>query len=141
MNHSLTLVQYVRIHAPASSVWAVLTDPEKIRQFLFGTEVISDWKIGNPIVFQGEYQGSTYTDKGLVTDLQINSLLAYDYWSGFSGLEDIPENYSHVRFHLKDDGDFTMLTLTQSGFSAENARDHSESAWKGILEKIRDLAE
>jgi uncharacterized protein YndB with AHSA1/START domain len=28
------------IHAPASRVWKALTDPELIRQYMFGTEVV-----------------------------------------------------------------------------------------------------
>ena len=41
-----------------------------------------------------------------LSDSQINealqiAVLKYDYWSGFSGLEDKPENYSLVTYTLE----------------------------------------
>ena len=68
----------------------------------FGTETITDWKIGNPIIFQGEYDGHKYKDKGNVLENIENETLKYDYWSGFSGLEDIPDNYSIITYHIEN---------------------------------------
>jgi hypothetical protein len=31
-----------------------MTNPEIIKQYMFGTNVISDWKEGSPIVWKGE---------------------------------------------------------------------------------------
>ncbi len=34
-----------------------MTNPEKIKIYLFGTETGTDWKIGSSIIFKGEYDG------------------------------------------------------------------------------------
>ncbi len=34
-----------------------------------------------------------------------NKILSYSYWSGFSGLEDKPENYSLVTYTLESSDD------------------------------------
>ena len=41
------------INAEVSAVWDALINPELIKQYLFGTEAISEWKIGSTIVFRG----------------------------------------------------------------------------------------
>jgi len=33
----------VNINTPASSIWEALIDPEIIKKYFFGVEVISDW--------------------------------------------------------------------------------------------------
>ena len=45
------------INAPASKVWDALTKPEQIKQYMFGTEVTTDWKVGSPITYKGEWKG------------------------------------------------------------------------------------
>ena len=35
------------INASLANVWKTLTDPELVRQYLFGTNVFTDWKKGS----------------------------------------------------------------------------------------------
>jgi len=37
----------ITINAPAAKVWDALINPELIKQYLFGTEAISDWEVGS----------------------------------------------------------------------------------------------
>jgi len=46
--------KHIKIDADKMKIWKVLTDPEFIKQYFFGTENISEWKRGSEIVFQGE---------------------------------------------------------------------------------------
>lgn len=62
MDTSLTVSKSIEIKTSAENIWDALTNPEKIKVYLFGTEAITDWKVGSPIVFQGEYDGHTYKD-------------------------------------------------------------------------------
>lgn len=66
MNKNLMVSKSIEINSAAENVWEVLTNPEKIKVYLFGTQTISDWKVGSPIIFQGEYEGHRYKDKGNV---------------------------------------------------------------------------
>ena len=78
-----------------------ITNPEIIKEYLFGTETVTDWKVGNDIIFQGEYHGHKYRDHGVIKENIPHRRIAYSYWSGFSGLEDKPENYSMVIYHIE----------------------------------------
>lgn len=142
MNRNLKASKSVVINSSAEKVWDVLTDPEKIKVYLFGTETITDWKVGSPIIFQGEYDGHQYKDKGNVLENKLNEILRYDYWSGFTGLEDKPENYSIVSCRIEKRADDQVeFTWTQEGFVNEEGQQHSEKGLAGMLGQIKQLAE
>ena len=142
MDKNLIASSNIKIESTPEKVWDVLINPEKIKEYLFGTEVLTDWNIGSPIVFQGEYDGQQYKDKGNVIENKKNELLKYNYWSGFSGLEDKPENYSLVAYKIEDLNDNSVnFTWHQKGFSSEEGKCHTEQGLKAMLEKIKELAE
>lgn len=141
MNHGLIVSKSVDINAEPSKVWEALTNPEIIKEYLFGTETITDWKTGSEIIFQGEYQGQNYKDKGIVQENIPDKLLSYTYWSGFSGLEDKPENYSLITYTLSQNNSTTKLTWTQKGFANEEGYKHSESSMDSFIGKIKDIVE
>ena len=43
MNETYVAKATINIDAPTSKVWDALTKPELIKQYLFGTEVTTDW--------------------------------------------------------------------------------------------------
>jgi|ERR1043166_625548 uncharacterized protein YndB with AHSA1/START domain len=141
MDHALISEQSIEIAAKASKVWELLTNPEKIKVYLFGTQTETSWKPGTPIAFHGSWNGTEYHDKGTVMDYQEDRLLSYTYWSSMGGMEDKPENYIRVKFSLEDEDEQTRLTLTQEGAKNKEALEHSESNWKTVLEKIKEMAE
>lgn len=142
MNLNLSASQSIDIQSSVENVWRALTDPAKIKVYLFGTETITDWKVGSPIIFQGNYQGQAYKDKGNVLENRQNEILKYNYWSGFSGLDDSPENYFVVSYQLeKLSENKVRFTWHQSGFTNENSRDHTQNGLVSMLNQIKELVE
>jgi uncharacterized protein YndB with AHSA1/START domain len=142
MNHDLTVSKSIVVNAAPGKVWEALTNPEIIKEYLFGPETITDWKAGSEIVFQGEYNGIKYRDKGVVQKNVLQELLSYRYWSAFSGLEDKPENYSLVTYSLVDKGNNqTELTWAQQGFATREGYQHSMSGMDAFLKHIKDIIE
>ncbi len=141
MNHNLIVSKSIDINASPAKVWNALTNPEIIKEYLYGTETITDWKVGSAIIFQGEYKGQQYKDKGIVRENIPNELLSYSYWSGFSGTEDKAENYSLVTYQLKQNKNITTLTWTQKGFANEDGHKHSESGMDAFLVSIKKIIE
>jgi len=142
MDRSLIVLSSIRIHSSAEKIWHILTTPDYIKQYLFGTTVVTDWRIGSPILFQGEYQGHHYTDKGFVKENKPMNELTYSYWSSFSTLVDKEENYSLVSYILEQCGaNETTLTWRQEGFASLDGKCHAEESLKAILQKIKNLSE
>ncbi len=141
MNHQLEVKKTIEITASLMEVWHALTDRETIKKYFFGTEAISDWEEGSSLVFRGELEGKTYEDKGTILEAIPGEMLKYDYWSGFSGLVDSPENYSTVTYTLEQTVDGTILSLKQKGFAGEEALAHAEGGWIMVLQNLKDLLE
>ena len=142
MRHDLIVSQSIDVNASLSKVWNALTNPEIIKEYLFGTETITDWKVGSEIVFQGEYNGQKYRDHGVILTNELNKEISYSYWSGFSGLEDKPENYSTVIYALDKINDSkTTFTWTQKGYRNEEGQKHSQEGMPPFLEQIKGIME
>ena len=129
------------IHAPADAVWKALVDPALIKQYMFGSDVTSDWTVGSPIVYSGEYEGKPYQDHGTILDLRPGELLRSTHFSPLSGKQDIPENYHTLTWSIEPDGEKTTLTLTQDNNETEDAAKHSEDNWKTVLKGLKKLVE
>lgn len=129
------------IQAPASKVWDALTKPELIKQYFFGTDVISDWKVGSPILYRGEWQGKTFEDKGKILQVEPEKLLVSTHWSPLSGVPDSPENYHTVTYVLTPKGGSTEVTITQDNNANEKEKAESENNWKTMLAGMKKLVE
>lgn len=131
----------INIHATISNVWEALTNPEIIKKYFFGTNAITDWKVGSPIKFTGEWEGKSYTDKGTILAIQKNKLIKYDYWSSMSGIEDKPENYVIVTYQLSGEGENVNLSVLQENIPDEKMKVHSEENWNKVLKGLKKVVE
>ncbi len=53
MTQEPIVVKSVEIFTSPNHVWRVLTEPDKITQWMGGAHVESEWKIGSDITFTG----------------------------------------------------------------------------------------
>lgn len=141
MENSLVAHSTITINAPAAKVWQALTDPALIKQYLFGTEAISDWKVGSPITYKGEWEGKTYEDKGTILELVPEKFLVSTYWSSMSGKPDSPENYQKVTYELSEANGQTTIAITQDNNASEESKQHSEKNWAMVLQGMKELLE
>jgi uncharacterized protein YndB with AHSA1/START domain len=131
----------ITIQSPASKVWNALVDPEAIRQYMFGTHAVSDWREGSPIVWKGEWQGKPYEDKGVILQLKPGSRLQYSHFSPLSGLPETAENYHTVTIELADEGDRTQLSLAQDNNATGEEAEHSSQNWMMMLTSLKKYLE
>jgi uncharacterized protein YndB with AHSA1/START domain len=141
MAKGLTAKSSVHVNAPVTEVWEALTTPELIKQYLFGTEAISDWKEGSEIIYKGEWEGKSYEDKGVIKKIVPEKILQSTYWSSMSGTEDSPENYVLVTYELHPADGGTDLVVTQDNCKTEESRQHSEQNWNKVLSGLKKVVE
>lgn len=141
MKQNLSAETSVTIKATPAKVWKAITTPASIQKYLMGTTVTSDWQEGSPITYEGEYNGKTYHDKGLIKKLKPESVFQSTYWSSMSGKEDKPENYNTVTYTLSDEDDRTLLTLTQDNIATEEEKAYATKNWKQVLQKLKEVVE
>jgi uncharacterized protein YndB with AHSA1/START domain len=129
------------IEAPRDKVWAALTDPEQIEEYMFGSQVVTDWKQGSPIVWKGEYEGSKYEDKGEIVEIEPERRLKVTHFSPLSGQEDRPENYHTLLYELEERGGKTRVSLSQDNNASKEAAEHSQANWETMLAGLKQVAE
>ena len=129
------------INAPAAIVWDALVNPETIKRYMFGTNVVSDWKEGSPITWKGEWEGKAYEDKGTILKFSPPRQLQYSHFSPMTGQPDKPENYHTVTIDLAAGGAKTNVTLTQDNNATAEEREQSEKNWSMMLDGLKELLE
>jgi uncharacterized protein YndB with AHSA1/START domain len=75
-----------------------------------GTKVESDWEVGHPIVFSGEWNGKAFEDHGEILSIAEGAQVSFTHWSG---AKKRPADYHIVRYVLHPDGRKTKVRLTQ----------------------------
>ena len=148
MKNSLIVNNSILINAPASRVWDALTNPSQTRKYMFGCEAISDWKVGSPLNWRGNYEGKEMVFvKGSVLQIVPESFLAYTTIDPNSGIADIPENYLTVTYELSAQDGQTRLTATQGDYAKVGDGEKrfqdtiSGGGWQPVLEAIKQMLE
>lgn len=131
----------ITVSVPPSTVWDALTDPKQVKQFMFGTDLVTDWQPGERIAWRGEWDGKPYEDHGVVLDFEPETLLRVTHFSPLGGEPDIPENYHTLTYTLEPKGTGTLLTLTQDNNPSEAAQAHSEEMWNSMLASLSEHLE
>jgi uncharacterized protein YndB with AHSA1/START domain len=141
MNKGLIANASTTINAPSAELWQALVTPAAIKEYMFGTTVTSDWVVGSPIVWKGEWQGRAYEDKGIILQVVPERVLEYSHFSPLAGVPDVPENYHIVTVELSPDGERTRVTLSQDNNPTAQAREHSEKNWGMMLAALKQFLE
>jgi uncharacterized protein YndB with AHSA1/START domain len=142
MTRGYEAISTVTINAPKGDVWDALTNSAKVKQYMHGTEMSTDWKEGSSISWKGEWKGKSYEDKGRVLEVEPQRLLRYTHWSPMGGSEDRPENYHTLTFELAGNDGKTILTLTQDNNPTQEEADKmARDNWAPVLEGLKATAE
>ena len=129
------------IDARPEDVWEALTDPAKIGEYMFGSEVSTDWTPGSPITWKGECEGREYEDKGEIISVDPGRRLEVTHFSPLTGQEDRPENYHRVRYELQQTTGGTSVRLSQDNSSSAEEAEHSAANWQMMLDGLKNVVE
>ncbi len=140
-NMKLIATAEVSINAPLERVWDALVNPAAIKQYMFGTTVITDWREGGSIIWKGEWQGKAYEDRGKILQVKPGTVLQYSHFSPLTGQPDTPENHHTVTVKLSCLENHTQVALTQDNNSTDEARQHSEKNWGIALTAMKKFLE
>lgn len=134
----------VTINAKASKVWAALTNPLLMVQWMgepeMKLEVETNWKIASPIYIRGVHH-IKFENKGVVLQYINERKLSYSHLSSASKLADDIENYSILNFNLTPTHNQTILALKISNFPTETIQNHLMFYWRGTMHKIKAYVE
>lgn len=141
MSESMSAKAEIIIKGSVSQVWEALVNPDKIKRYMFGAEVVSDWQVGSPVVWKGQWKGKPFEDKGRILEIQQGKWLRYSHFSPLSGEPDRPENYHIVTIRLEAHEGAVHVDLSQDNNMSEKAREESRRNWNVILDGLKKTVE
>ena len=147
--NNFTVECFVLIHATASKIWDVLINPEKIKVYLYGSNVITDWKAGSEILFardrlhpKAPISEKLIVDKGKILEIENEKFLSFSFYSSMEGYADLPENYSVVSYTLnREDVNSFRLDYRRTNIPLEIEKRNQDKFMPGMMEQIKMLAE
>lgn len=130
MNDALVVRREVQIAAPPATVFAFLTDPEKMLRWL-GTEATVEPETGGLYLVN---VGGKNIARGRFTEVVPVHRLAYSF--GWDGRDKVPPGSSLIEIDLVEAKGGTLLRLTHSGLpDAEERQGHAEG-WAHYLGRL-----
>jgi uncharacterized protein YndB with AHSA1/START domain len=130
----------VVVDATPEQAWRALTDPALVKEYFFGTTVTTDWRVGSPVTYSGEWEGKPYEDKGEVLEVDEPHRLVTSFFSPTSGKADAPENYQRVTYLIEKTDAGTRVSVEQDNNADEAAAAHSSGNWQMILDGLAGVA-
>jgi uncharacterized protein YndB with AHSA1/START domain len=117
----------IEIHAPASKVWRVFTDPDLTRQM--GGEYVSDWKVGSSFGFKGL--------DGTILKIEPEKLLQHKLFNSISSIDSV------ITYELQEHNGDTTLYSREEFTSPVSDKEYSdiEEGWNAALLAVKELAE
>ena len=136
-----TNISTIIIKAPIQKVWDIITNPEAVKQWQFGSDLTTDWKIGNDIKYSTVWEGVTYLQWGKVLDIKQNELVKYSLFAPRPDLEDKPENYFIMSYVLTASNGQTKLEIIQEDNRPGAVQEEPQGEENPILKSLKNLAE
>lgn len=131
----------IEVNADQAKVWEILTNPAKIELYT-GFNTITDWQEGSSIIFEGDYKGIKYQDKGMVLTNIPNEKLSFQFWSGMEKDPVPEENKSVITYELSSEKEgVTTLKYIRENISSLEEQAMFEEHLPSVLEIMRDVAE
>jgi len=140
--HMKTSDSIVKIIAPARKVWLALTVPDLVKQWQYGSDLLTTWQVGTPIVFRNEWNGQVFEQKGNVLEFLPESRLKYSLFFPRPDVEDVPEHYFFMTYELTESEGVTSLLVRQED-PRPSQPDESPAGDEGpdVLSSLKELVE
>lgn len=136
-----TNISSIKINAPKQKVWDALTNPILVKLWQYGSNLITNWEVGNDIKFTTEWEGKIFEQWGKILEIQPNELIKYSLFAPRPGLEDKPENYFVMSYLLTSENGLTNLEIIQEDNRPNAIQEEPQGDENPILQALKKVAE
>ncbi len=131
----------VEILAPARKVWLALTSPDLVKQWQYGSDLLTTWEVGTPIVFRNEWNGQVFEQKGTVLEFIPESRLKYSLFFPRPDLQDSPEQCFFMTYALSKGDGATSLLIRQEDPRPSPPDESVGDEGPNVLSALKELVE
>ena len=130
MPESFVVQRETQIAAPRASVFAFLTDPEKIVQWM-GSEAVTETHPGGLYLLKGVGSANA---RGAFREVVPVHRLAYSF--GWEGNDEVPPGSSLIEIDLSDRDGGTLMRMTHSGLPNETSCANHATGWAHYIGRL-----
>ena len=147
-------VYTIYIRATPEQVWQGLTAPEFTRRYWGGVALVSDWRVGSPVLWQSSPDGEPQDWGQEVLAAEPYRRLSYSWhpyqrehaemlgWTDEQLAEAVKEQRTRVTFELEPSGETVKLTIIHDAFEGETTMLKMVSVgWPALLSDLKTLLE
>jgi len=136
-----TNISTIHLNAPIEKVWNALTKPELVKQWQYGSDLITDWKVGNEIRFRNEWESQVFEQWGTVLEIVPNQKIRYSLFFPRPELEDKPENHFIMSYVLSQENQKVKLEIIQEDNRPGAVQEEAQGDENPILQGLKALIE
>lgn len=135
----MIIKETVIFKADKTQVWDLLINPEMTKQYMFGCELISDWKVGSPVLWKGKTEDGSEVVyvKGKLLEFEEGQKITMTTFDPNAGWEDIPINHVNFSYELMEVENGTELTVIQGDFAGaidgQKRYEESKAGWSQMV--------
>jgi len=134
-------ISRLSINASPQKVWEVLTKPELVKLWQYGSDLQTTWEVGTRIKFVTKWEGNVFEQWGTVLEFSPAQKVRYSLFAPRPGLEDKPENYFVMIYSLSGTDGQTALTITQEDNRPHAVQEAEQGEDNPILKLLKEIAE
>ena len=134
-------ISIIKINASTQKVWDTITKPELVKQWQYGSDLLTTWEIGSDIKFRTVWENKVFEQWGKVLEFRPNELVKYNLFAPRPGLEDKPENYFVMSYVLTVENGQTKLEIIQEDNRPNAVQEEPQGEENAVLMSLKRLAE
>jgi uncharacterized protein YndB with AHSA1/START domain len=131
----------IKINAPIQKVWDIITKPEFVKLWQYGSDLLTTWESGSDIRFRTEWEDKVFEQWGKVLEFRPNEIVKYSLFAPRPDLEDKAENYFIMSYVLTDDNGQTKLEIIQEDNRPNAVQEEPQGEENQVLRSLKQLAE
>lgn len=131
----------IKINAPIHKVWDIITKPEFVKLWQYGSDLLTTWESGSDIRFRTEWEDKVFEQWGKVLEFRPNEIVKYSLFAPRPDLEDKAENYFIMSYVLTDDNGQTKLEIIQEDNRPNAIQEEPQGEENQVLRSLKQLAE
>ena len=134
-------ISTIKLNAPINKIWDALTKPELIKQWQYGSDLITDWKVDSGIRFRSEWEGQVFEQWGKILEIVPQKLIRYSLFAPRPDLEDKPENYFVMNYILSEEKNCIKLDIIQEDDRPGAVQEAPQGEENPVLSALKALIE
>ena len=123
-------------------MWLALTTPDLVKRWQYGSDLLTTWEPGTPIVFRNEWNGHVFEQKGTVLEFEPTTRLKYSLFVPRPDLQEVPEHHFFMTYALTEsDGQTSLLIRQEDPRPSPPDASGGQDGGPDVLATLKELVE